>query len=442
MGNNSPTSLQGKGRAGLYGVVDATIVSLEVDGDESAPSEAVEETAEEENVADKLEAIALRNHKLHNSRGKTKTEMDTITTARTAPPTRKKMIAPIAEPEEATIDVEEPEKPVIEEQKRHVLAKAASSDQTEIITEEQPVHLPQIRHYKIASPSPILSGTLTSIKEFESPKKKPATEVKSRNHFATLAATTRPFVPSMLVSAHQRIIEKKVDSVKKNFYYGTIYRYHPELLSKYVKRVAEASERSFRYFGTNYGYWLTFPLLSVEYSEILTVRCVKHERQKKEKVTKHLFEISLKNNKSKQNKNTSIGFNTETIYENGMKESPDKLAPIKKVYMVNGVSFISKEQAQSYLEFTQKNSKAITRTHKLEKVVKGAKRNEGNTEELEERMFFGTDTMEECEKWVGLLLWILSTKLQSYFAIQFICLLCCMKEQINNESISQRNKAK
>ena len=154
----------------------ATILSLEIEGKTSNDED---ETDIKEDVADKLEAIAVRNHKMHNSRGaansakKSKKLTDTIEnieTARRVPPVRKKMLESSSEPD------------VIEDESKAAVISSVANiiepDQSEIVTDERSAELPQIRRCNVASPAPALSDALKRLQTCK--KEKSATEVKKR----------------------------------------------------------------------------------------------------------------------------------------------------------------------------------------------------------------------------------------------------------------------
>eukprot|EP00826_Nyctotherus_ovalis_P024622 TRINITY_DN1900_c0_g1_i26.p1 TRINITY_DN1900_c0_g1~~TRINITY_DN1900_c0_g1_i26.p1 ORF type:complete len:384 (-),score=94.03 TRINITY_DN1900_c0_g1_i26:3-1154(-) len=193
------------------------------------------------------------------------------------------------------------------------------------------------------------------------------------------------------------------DSTK--FYCGVVYRCHGNANLKYIKRIAEAYEDDFCYFKTNYSYWQTFPLIAIRYEDIACVRCIKSEAWKKLKVSKHLFEIQLKR---KEEENAGV-FSTDTKASLRERKNAQSKGALKKCTL-NGICFSDKEQAQSYSKYTAKNRLAISRRHELSlKATKNSKDGE--------RMMLATDTLEECEKWVGLLSWT------SYFKSLNSCLL-------------------
>jgi len=239
-------------------------------------------------------------------------------------------------------------------------------------------------------------------------------DIKTRNKFIKSNKTY------ISIPISTKISEKPIDLTKKEtafYYYGVLYRYSPEIQTKYVKRVGEAGEHSFQYYNTNYGYWLSFPLLTIEYKDILGVRCVKIENTKKERNAKHLFEIFIRMKSEHNSKELKIEKSklelTKKTLDFGSEESKF-FEPKQKTYITNGISFISKERAQNYLDFITKNASQISKVHKITIDEKAARINKfyksgtQSYEQINEKMMFGTDTMEECEKWVSLLLWIIS----------------------------------
>jgi hypothetical protein len=177
-----------------------------------------------------------------------------------------------------------------------------------------------------------------------------------------------------------------IQNFSNKYYCGAIYRCHGNTNIKCIKRIAEAYEDDFCYFKTNYSYWQTFPLLAIKYEDIAVVRCIKSG--KKVKFLKHVFEIELK-------KNETVGtFSTDTKSSLRDKEQKTSKGKIKK-HSINNINFNNKEQVQSYLEYIKRYHVNISKRYELH--VRDIK---------EERILLGTDTMEECEKWVGLLSWL------------------------------------
>jgi len=180
-----------------------------------------------------------------------------------------------------------------------------------------------------------------------------------------------------------------IQNISNKYYCGVIYRCHSNANIKYIKRIAEVYEDDFCYFKTNYSYWQTFPLLAIKHEDIAGVKCISNG--KRVKISKHVFEIELK-------KNGIIGtFSTDTKSSLRDKEQKTSKGNVKK-HSINGIHFNNKEEAQSYTEYIKRHQININKRYELNwKQVRDVK---------EERILLGTDTMEECEKWVGLLSWL------------------------------------
>ncbi len=353
--------------------------------------------------------------------------------------------------------------------------------QSDIVDEEREAQepLPQIKKRGPAAFADSLQNILVKTVASSTTRSKDqpratATETKSRNAVAASFMTTTE--PNM---AKYRIFTQQAESVRtlyptakrrrEVFFFGQVYRYYnPEHAAKekLVKRMAEATDTAFRYFSASYGYWLTLPLGTINYTEIEWVRCVRDTNTKNKKLwpQKHLFEVRLKSGCSRlaaTNRNfashqpptispsgtwgntslfNTVTRNTTTNFEATLAggtlrreidaEEKARVRTEKKevrgemVFTTNGVSFDAKEKAEGYAGFVKVNKKRIEQVHKLEPQgspmkspmrTKGGRGNgNGTVNEGEEQtaggsLVFAVDTIEDCERWVGLLSWLLSS---------------------------------
>eukprot|EP00826_Nyctotherus_ovalis_P020592 TRINITY_DN16484_c0_g1_i2.p1 TRINITY_DN16484_c0_g1~~TRINITY_DN16484_c0_g1_i2.p1 ORF type:complete len:351 (-),score=19.46 TRINITY_DN16484_c0_g1_i2:65-1117(-) len=317
------------------------ILSVEVNKEKKKPIHKLKE----DSVMDSLEVIAMRNHALHYR--------------------------------EERVSCKYFESPKKREEDSKTLSTTRTSHKTPFTTQRKSNQVDAFD----PSETPI-----EEFEEFEELKvhrsKSPSIQVKAPRSRNPLSST----ITSFSSSAHHKIITQTVDSPKTKLYYGFVYRYYLGVTPKSVKRIAEAGANCFRYFKTNYSYWLTFPLTSIKYKEISEVKCLKNEDLS---TAQYLFEIYFKNDPI-GSKALEIGKETNELSE-------------CKAYIVDGISFRSKLQASSYIDYITKHNKEIGRRHKLDlkKMAKVQIKTGG-------RIILGVDTQKECEKWVGLLSWLAS----------------------------------
>eukprot|EP01022_Parablepharisma_sp_SALTPOND_P024678 TRINITY_DN552_c5_g1_i1.p1 TRINITY_DN552_c5_g1~~TRINITY_DN552_c5_g1_i1.p1 ORF type:complete len:410 (+),score=33.08 TRINITY_DN552_c5_g1_i1:4447-5676(+) len=214
------------------------------------------------------------------------------------------------------------------------------------------------------------------------------------------------------------------------FLSSDLLKYHPSFGKQFITRHCQITRLCFKYYKDMYNADLYSPIMTIPYGDIEEVKRIPMDTLVRGKAGagKCHFEIFVK---------PIFWLRRQQQLKLGISQSEPK-APeqvkTKKKSLVDKVAFEDEDEAKDYISFVKAKGTSLAKSEKKLKTKlskasfkstpgKGTWRNrEVEWYMAEERMVFGAKSVEECERWIWVLNWLLhSDNYQAIFYADNIC---------------------